>query len=77
MNTTYKLPHDEEIKVLEIKLTPTAINNEPCLVILLRDTTEHDQITKLKELDKYRNSLLNTVSHELRTPVNAIILLLQ
>ena len=60
-------------RFLEIKLSPTFIDNVPCILALVKDTTDRDMLNRMKETDNYKNTLLASVSHELRTPLNCVI----
>lgn len=71
VNSMLKFPTKE--KYLEVKLSPTIIDEKACVMVLVKDTTERDLINRLKETDDYKNTLLASVSHELRTPLNCII----
>ena len=66
-------PGGAKERFLEVKLSPTFIDNKPCILALVKDTTERDMINRLKETDNYKNTLLASVSHELRTPLNCMI----
>ena len=68
-----KLNEGHEERLLEVKLTPTVIDEEPSILVLIKDTTERDIINRLQETDNYKNTLMASVSHELRTPLNCII----
>lgn len=72
INSKHKVSETKE-RFLEIKLSPTFIDTKPCILVLVKDTTERDLINRLKETDNYKNTLMASVSHELRTPLNCII----
>ena len=72
INSKHKVSETKE-RFLEVKLSPTFIDTKPCILVLVKDTTERDLINRLKETDNYKNTLMASVSHELRTPLNCII----
>lgn len=68
-----KLKNKEGERALEINLTPTILNQTPYILVLVKDTTERDLVSRLKETNNYKNTIMASVSHELRTPLNCII----
>jgi PAS domain S-box-containing protein len=50
-----------------------AINNQPCILSVSTDITEHKKAEeKLHRLDQMKSEFLSNVSHELRTPLQSI-----
>jgi len=65
-----------EDKTLEISISSLNFSNKKCLLLIFRDKTYSELITKLENSSKYKSLILATVSHELRTPVNSSLHLL-
>ena len=74
---TFKNDQDESLRTLEITFFFTIINGKTCVVLILKDVTKRDIVTKLEENDAYRGDVLSSISHELRTPLNGAIGLTQ
>jgi len=65
-------------KSIEVKLSLSRGQySKQFLILLLRDTTQRDQVIRLEANNKYKDQLLASVSHELRTPLNGSINLLE
>ncbi len=64
-------------RVFNASLTDIIWDNEPSVVIVLKDVTEHQSINSLKVADAQKDNVLATVSHELRTPLNGILGMIQ
>jgi len=64
-------------KSVEIKMSFIKQQNLKFILLILRDTTQHDRLITLESNDKYKDQLLASVSHELRTPLNGSINLVE
>ena len=60
-------------KLIELRFISTYFEDEECLMMMLFDMNHRDVISKLEQIDKYKNILLSNVSHELRNPLNSSI----
>jgi len=65
-----------EEKSLEISISFLTFLNKRCFLLIFRDKTYSELITKLENTSRFKSRVLATVSHELRTPVNSTLHLL-
>lgn len=72
-----KNEHDEFFCTLEITIFLTVFKCRTCVVLMVKDVTKRDIVTKLEEKDTFRGEVLSSISHELRTPLNGSIGLTQ
>lgn len=64
-------------KAIEIKVSFIQHFENEYIILILRDTTQRDQLVALEETNKYKDQLLASVSHELRAPLNGNINLVE
>ncbi|CAD8109341.1 unnamed protein product [Paramecium sonneborni] len=64
-------------RTIEVKLYNALINDNPYILMLIRDITHRDYIQALQEYSKQKSKTLSFVSHEYRTPLNCIIEMLE
>jgi len=50
---------------------------ELTIMVLLTDISEKVINERLKELDQYKDEMLNTITHDLKTPLNGILCFLE
>ena len=64
-------------KLIELRFISTHFEDEECLMMMLFDMNHRDVISKLEQVDKYKNVVLSNVSHELRNPLNSSMSMLR
>jgi len=73
LEASYRV-HSGEIKVGLSSARLLTINNEPCLLLVIRDiTTEKAAEQALKETDRIKSEFISTAAHELNTPLTAML----
>jgi len=64
----------DEIKVGLVSARLLQVNNEPCVLLVVRDiTTEKAAEQALIETDRVKSEFISTAAHELNTPLSAIL----
>jgi len=73
LEVDFRVMHDE-VKVGLASARQLQVNNEPCLLLVVRDiTTEKAAEQALIETDRVKSEFISTAAHELNTPLSAIL----
>lgn len=63
-------------KNLEIKVARSSFEGNDVILAIFTDITERELISKLNEVNEFKDNLLSSVSHELKTPLNSSMLMI-
>ena len=76
MDSLLKIGSDQ-IRYLALTFTSVKVKDQTYLLVSIKDTTNQDIASRLRELDKKKNQMLAMVSHEYRSPLNGIVGMLE
>ncbi|KAL4447101.1 hypothetical protein ABPG74_013953 [Tetrahymena malaccensis] len=76
-DTSRKESKSSHVEYYEMRLVECIWENELCILILMTNISDKIKNDFYKEINHYKDDLINTVTHDLKTPLNGIISILE
>ncbi|KAL4497320.1 hypothetical protein ABPG72_011255 [Tetrahymena utriculariae] len=76
-DTPRKESKSSHVEYYEMRLVECIWENELCILILMTNISDKIKNYFYKEINHYKDDLINTVTHDLKTPLNGIISILE